>query len=287
MMLMSHNLQAFLAVTRTGTVVGAAKTLSLTQTAVTQRIKSLERDIGTSLFLRNRKGMSLTHEGEALLQYCLQALELEGRVFAKVGGGIELSKVAITIAGPTSILSSRIVKQTSMLHGKFPQLRLNFLIDDSENRLTLLKSGKIQLAVLRPEEVANELESKVLQPENYILVGHPKWKHRRLDDILSKEKIIDFHKDDPTTINYLKHFGLMKQIVNDRIYANENRALLELLCQGVGYGTLTREIADEYISMGRVGSLNQGKAMKEPLALAWYSRREMPDYFKQIIIAIK
>lgn len=51
---MSQNLQAFLAVVRAGTVIGASGELGLTQTGVTQRIKAIERDVGAALFTRYR-----------------------------------------------------------------------------------------------------------------------------------------------------------------------------------------------------------------------------------------
>jgi DNA-binding transcriptional LysR family regulator len=286
-MLMSQNLQAFLAVVRAGTVIGASGELGLTQTGVTQRIKAIERDVGATLFTRNRKGMTLTQEGEAVLQYCLQAEELEGRVLSAVSSGGTQATVNITIAGPTSLMAARIVRQTRDLHRKWPQLRLNYRIDDDEQRLALLKTGKAQLVVLRPQDVVAEVDSKLLQPDRYLLVGHPNWKGRRLQDILMTEKIIDFHADDPTTTNYLKAFGLWKQACGIRIYANENQALTELFCGGVGYGTLTKEIAEPFLNSGRLIVLNGGQTMQDAVALAWYPRREMPAYFHDIVTAIK
>jgi LysR family transcriptional regulator (chromosome initiation inhibitor) len=85
MSLLSPNLKAFAAIVRQGTVHGAAQGLYLTQTGVTQRIRALEKELGTTLFLRSRKGMRLTQEGEALLRYCKGAEDLEGEAwFAQV-----------------------------------------------------------------------------------------------------------------------------------------------------------------------------------------------------------
>ena len=66
MSLLSANLQAFVSVARQGTVHGAAAELYLTQTGITQRIRAIEKELKTTLFLRSRKGMTLTQEGEAL-----------------------------------------------------------------------------------------------------------------------------------------------------------------------------------------------------------------------------
>ena len=70
MSLLSPRLIAFLAVAQCKTVHRAADKIHITQTAVTQRIRALEHSLKTTLFIRTRKGMNLTPEGEVLLRYC-------------------------------------------------------------------------------------------------------------------------------------------------------------------------------------------------------------------------
>ena len=121
MSLLSPNLQAFLAIAETGTVHSAASKINLTQTGVTQRIRALERDLNCTLFIRSRKGMQLTHEGSALLNYCQQSIETEAITFSKIHrAGLE-TFVDITISGPTSIMGSRVSRQVNSLYKKFPK----------------------------------------------------------------------------------------------------------------------------------------------------------------------
>src|SRR4051812_36152895 len=99
MILLSPNLRAFLAVVENSTVSASAKKLGITQTGTTQRIQSLEEDLGVTLFLRSRSGMKLTPEGATLLRHCTYVSELEGRLTSEVRGvGIE-HDVDITITG--------------------------------------------------------------------------------------------------------------------------------------------------------------------------------------------
>jgi DNA-binding transcriptional LysR family regulator len=62
-------LEAFEAVVRLGTTHAAAQELRITQTAITQRIKALEEGLSLTLFLRSRRGMSITDEGKALRNF--------------------------------------------------------------------------------------------------------------------------------------------------------------------------------------------------------------------------
>src|ERR1700729_3496524 len=86
MSLLGPNLEAFLAVVKTKTVLAAAQEIGLTQTGVTQRIRSLERDLRVTLFSRSRTGMRLTPEGESLLQFCRSAQDLEGLTLSQMKG---------------------------------------------------------------------------------------------------------------------------------------------------------------------------------------------------------
>lgn len=58
----------FLAVTRAGSVSGAARAVNRSQTSVTKSIQDLEHQLGVSLFNRNSKGVSVTVYGKALIR---------------------------------------------------------------------------------------------------------------------------------------------------------------------------------------------------------------------------
>lgn len=287
MSLLSYNLQAFLAVFENTTVSSAAEKLGLGQTGVTQRIRALEKDLNVTLFSRTRKGMVLTQEGQSLLKYCLQARELESATMAELKDSALNNEVNLKIAGPTSCLSGRIVPQTKFVFQKWPQLNLHFIIDDRENRLELIKQGIADIILLHPYQVPSELDSKMIKADEYILLGHPSWSKRTLKEILENERLFAFHAKDETSFNYLKHFDLLKHLKRARLFVNENKALIQLLMEGAGFGLLSKEIAAPLLQEKKLIELNHGKALKDELALAWYPRPEMPLYFKEIIKAIK
>lgn len=287
MSLLSQNLQAFVAIVKNSTVHGAASELGLTQTAVTQRIRALEKELGATFFLRSRKGMQLTQEGESLLRYCKGAEDLEGEVFGQILGAGTDKPVFVSIIGPTSVMTARIVDQCVSLYSAWPQLNLNFILTDTEDRLHAVRSGKASMAIIPPETVPNEMASKMLKPDRYVLVAASRWKGRRMQDILANERLIDFYESDQTSINYLKKFGLLSELGRPRLFVNNNEAIIKLFRQGVGFGTLTQEIAKPLLESGELIAINGGAIMEDPLALTWYSRPEMPGYLKAIVSAIK
>lgn len=71
--------RVFEAAGRTGSFTAAAQEIGLTQAAVSQRIQNLEQRLGTRLFTRQARGVTLTVEGEAWLPHVSQALRALNR----------------------------------------------------------------------------------------------------------------------------------------------------------------------------------------------------------------
>jgi DNA-binding transcriptional LysR family regulator len=286
MSLLSPQLDAFVAVARLKTVHGAATELHITQTGVTQRIRTLEGRLGTTLFIRTRRGMMLTPEGEALLRYCYASQELEGQALAIIQGAAKETTIRFCITGPTSIMHSRVITHCIPIMRDFPNLLFQFDINDQETRIRSLRSGESQLAVIQHEDVAPEMEYKILQPEHYVLVCTRAWKKRTLKDIISNERIIDYDPFDQMTLNYLRHFNLYDLAQHERHFVNRTDMLAMMLCEGLGYGVLALEFSQPYIEKNELIVLNDAKIYENRMALAWYDRPEPPDYFSAIIKTI-
>ena len=286
MSLLSPNLQAFMAVVKHKTVHGAAETLFLTQTGVTQRIRSLEKQLRVTLFLRTRRGMELTSEGEALLRYCQAAKSLEGEALAHIQKtGIE-TEIELTISAPSSIMTSRVVPACVPIMKKFPNLLMHFDVDDIDDRPEKLRGGLADLVILDEEELKPEMRYKLLEPEEYVLVCSPKWKKRRLKDIIQEERIIDFNQTDHLTYDYLKGYNLFDNANTSRYFVNRTENLAQLVSEGIGYTALAKEFAKPYVEEKSLIILNQEKTLDITPVLAWFDRPEPPRYFTAVVESI-
>lgn len=286
MSLLSPPLQAFLAIIENKTVHGAAASIGLTQTGVTQRIRALEAELGATLFIRSRKGMHPTPEGEALLRFCQGTMDLQGIALSQIKGSGSESEVRIKITGPTSAMTSRVTPRCLAVYRQFANLVLDLEMDDSDARAGLLKMGKTQFAILPPDQVTNEMDSKRLKPDRYVIVGTARWKGRKLREIVETERVIDFYASDRTTHRFLQQIGLSDLSKRSRLFVNNNEALIRLIGAGVGFGTLTEEVAAPHLKSGDLVVLHSKAILQDPLALAWYPRPQMPKYFEAVIQAI-
>lgn len=286
MSLLSPQLEAFMAIVKHKTVHGAAAEVYLSQTAVTQRIRALENSLKTTLFIRSRKGMLLTTEGEALLRYCQASITLEGEAMAVIQGAATEAEVTVRINGPTSIMNSRIIPSTLPVTKLFPNLLMQYNVEDNDKHNLSLKAGQCDFAIISEEKLMPEMQYKKLKPEQYVLVAPKKWAKRELKDIIKEERIIDFSSEDQVTFNYLKKYNLFKYVNMSRHFANRTDDLAFMVSKGMGYTTLTVEFAQKYIDSGELVYLNTKKTYDLTPVLVWYYRPEMPQYFAKLIDSI-
>lgn len=286
MSLLSPALQAFIAVAKCKTVHGAADSLYLTQTAVTQRIRTLEIRLSTTLFIRSKRGMLLTPEGEALLRYCLAAQDLEGKTLAEINQAGADTEVSLSIMGPTSIMHSRVIPKCHDVLTRFPKLLMEYIISDTAHGNKYLKSAECQFTIIEQEALEPEFTYKPLKPEHYVLVCSSAWKKRTLKSILQKERIIDFNRYDKMTYHYLKKYQLYDFAKHDRHFVNRTDSLANMIAAGLGYGVLTHEFCEPYLNRGELIILNDGKVYENIMVLAWFERHEPSAYFTAIIDAI-
>jgi LysR family transcriptional regulator, chromosome initiation inhibitor len=287
MILINSNAKAFLAVIECGTVSGAGKILGLTQTAVTQRIRALEEEVGVSLFIRSKSGMKVTDEGGIVYRHCLAANGIENELQSLMRKLGKETDIEFNIAGISSIVSGRILFQIADVLQKWPRLSVNYHIESHDTAVNSLKSGKTDLTVLRSSEVIPELTSKPLRPIEFKLMATKEWKKREFKEILKNERMICFSKSDEHSVDYLDIYNLGSLLGRKRVYTNENRALQNQIELGLGFGLLPKELADPLIKQGKAFAMNSGRTMNLPISLAWYGRSEMPAYMKEIIDAIE
>lgn len=121
------NLQYFLELARSGTLVAAARRLGVEHTTVSRRVQALEKQMGQALFAREAGGHRLTEAGRHLLPG-VEAMEaavlgMERSVPAPGGGPSGLVRVGATEGFGTLILAPQLARLTQ----KHPQLSIDLL----------------------------------------------------------------------------------------------------------------------------------------------------------------
>lgn len=225
-MLDARQLEALAAVVDHGGFGPAAKALSITLSAVSLRIRSLEETLGQRLLVRG-KHVHATPAGQALLTHVRQVQLMEADLMADlpgsgggVGGGSGRHKPAPMQSMAVAVNADSLA--TWFLSGVMPVMQkhrtvLDIVVDDQDHTHDALKSGEVSGCVTTLAEPMRGCLSEPLGIMRYRCVAAPEqvaqWKGPRSAEVsphrlLAHPAIIFNRKDALQDAFLLQHFGL-------------------------------------------------------------------------------
>lgn len=170
------DLLTFSVVARLGGITRAADELNTVQSNVTQRVKALEAEIGTALFERHSRGMTLTGAGRRLLPYAqrLAALSREAMLAARDDGE---PKGPLSIGSMETTAAVRLPSLLAEFHRRFPAVRLSLRTSTTADLVAGVLDGSLDGAfVAGPIEHA-ELDTRIAFREELVLVSARRWQN--------------------------------------------------------------------------------------------------------------
>jgi DNA-binding transcriptional LysR family regulator len=169
------DLKTFSAVARTGGITRAAEELNTVQSNVTQRVKALEAEIGTALFERHSRGMTLTGAGRRLLPYAqrMAALSREAVLAARDNGE---PKGPLAIGSLETTAAVRLPPLLAEFHRRFPAVRLSLRTATTADLVAGVLDGTLDGAFVAGTIEHVELISTIAFREELVLVTARRWK---------------------------------------------------------------------------------------------------------------
>ncbi len=140
--------KVFYHVAEKGSFTAAAKTLFVSQPAVTKSVKGLEEDLGVKLFIRKGQGIELTDEGHALYSYVQTAfLQLEqGERIVRQMKDKDTGMIRIGISN--TLCKYYFIPHLEKFHDAYPNLKIEIVNRTSPETLELLENGAIDCAII-------------------------------------------------------------------------------------------------------------------------------------------
>ena len=125
----------------------ASKLLFISQSAVSQSIKVLEKKLGITLFIRSTKRVQLTPEGETLLRHVEPAINLIARGEAQIMEAGTLGGGQLRIGASDTICRYFLVPYLNRFHRSFPNVHIKVTNQTSTQCVDLLESGQVDFIV--------------------------------------------------------------------------------------------------------------------------------------------
>lgn len=217
----------------------ASKKLYISQSAVSQSIKVLEKKLDQTLFIRSTKRVQLTSEGEILFRHIEPAINLimrgENQLTDSASSGAQLR-----IAASDTICRYFLVPYLEHFHKEYPSAHIKVTSQVSVKCIELLEAGQVDLIVINcpNSHLSNLYYSKTIKTfQDVFVASHAfsKLKNKKSSlRELSEYPILMLEKQS-TTSEFLHSLFQQQQLdLVPEVELNSNELLLDLAKIGLG-----------------------------------------------------
>lgn len=243
-----EDIQAFVAVADAGGLSAAAARLGVSKSIVSRRLARLEKALGTTLFSRNTRGVTLTEPGATFREHALRiASEADAARDALSPDGTVRGR--LRVAAPLSFSANTFAPVLAALAMRHPQLEVQASFSDRKVDLVAegfdaaIRLGMLDDSALVARRVATFGATLVASPAYLEAHGTP----RTPDELLAHATVNRINESWP-----LVHQG--RQITvnprNSRFTADNGAALVPAVLAGLGIGLLPNFLSGEHLATG-------------------------------------
>lgn len=218
----------------------ASKRLFISQSAVSQSIKTLERKLEQPLFVRSTKKVQLTPAGKLLLKHVEPAMNLIQRGENQLLEATTLGLGQLHIGASDTICRYFLVPYLKEFHQKFPSVPIKVTNGTSFDCVTLLEQGKVDLIIsnypnprLNPSYI-----KKTVQSFHDVFIANPAYFNLTRQEIpleeLKQYPILMLSRES-TTSEFLHNLFLQHQLeLVPEVELSSNDLLIDLARIGLG-----------------------------------------------------
>jgi len=263
----TDHLETLVALVEEGTFDAAARRLSVTPSAISQRIKAMERSTGQVLVQRSNP-VEPTAAGDIALRYGRQMRLLEdeaARALALEEG--EGGAVTVPLAINADSLGTWFME--ALAAAATPGVVFEVFREDQEHTTSLLRAGKVMAAVSSNAEAVQGCRSELLGTMTYRAVCSPGFFDGPLGGEvtpagLGKVTVVDFDRKDETQNRFFRDFA-GRALRAPRHYIPTSSDYARAIVLGMGWGLLPDQQCLPELERGDLVELAPDRHVEIPL----------------------
>lgn len=243
--------KVFFYVATEGSISKAANKMLVSQPAITWQIKSLEEQLGITLFIRTKKGVTLTEEGKVLFEYVKKGVESFTNGENMLTNIKNLDYGTISIGASTTVSKHVLMPYLEIFHEQYPHIDIKITNSLTENLIKDLKNGNLDMLVLNmPMKDTNGLAIHNVMKVQDIFVGNKKY-YDLTKGSLKLEELNNypllFQKKPSNTRAFLDNYLKNNHVtLNPETEIVSYNLIMDFVKSGFGIGYATKEfIQDE------------------------------------------
>jgi LysR family transcriptional regulator (chromosome initiation inhibitor) len=251
-----------------GTFDAAARVLHVTPSAVSQRIKSLEQRIGRVLLLRTRP-IQLTESGEVVVRFARQLAQLEQDAGVELGLPETGQPARLPIAVSADATDVWLMPAMARAVRRMP-MNLELIREDEGHTIELLHQGVVMAAVSSVAQPVQGCLVRNLGRMRYFAMASPEFHatwfaDRPVAPVLAAAPVIEFDRKDVVQDSFARVIGAARSATTVRHYVPSTAAFRQAVINGLGWGTIPEEHAEEDRAAGRLVDLAKDRPLDVPL----------------------
>lgn len=233
-------LQIFKTVVEQGGVTKAAAKLHRVQSNVTTRVKQLERRLGTKLFLRHNRRLTLSPEGRVLLAYAEQLLRLSAEAEAVLQGATP--RGTLRLGALESTAAARLPPILSRYHLAYPEVRIELATGTTGALIARVLNYELEAAFVAEPFSADNLEAQPAFREELILIAPRSFPKIRTPKDIGNRTLIAFETGCAYRRRLEEWLGRDK-VVPDRVLEfGSYHAIAACVAAGAGIAVVPRSV---------------------------------------------
>ncbi|MBQ9022303.1 MAG: LysR family transcriptional regulator [Eubacterium sp.] len=228
--------QVFQAVVNQGSFQKAAQVLSLTPSAVSHAVSSMEQELGNALFVRSKKGITLTSYGEYLLPYINAVLTSEEHLHQAINGINELQQGTVKVGCFSSVCTNWIPDIIHSFQADYPGIQIEIYEGTYADVSYWIKNGIVEIGFLSSSS-AGDLPFEPLY-EDPLLCVVPSDYQKKLDspvmtieEMQNESFVSQRETTDADITNFFKSNGLN---VHSAYHVVDDLSTISMVAEGFG-----------------------------------------------------
>jgi len=176
-------LQAFLAIARTGSFSAAARELGVSRSAVSQSVRQLEEQLSVVLVQRTTRSVALTNAGRQLVDGVAPAVAQTAATLAEVSAkpGEVIGHLRLTL--PHAALPLVVEPVLPEFRARYPRVEVDVVLED---RMVDIVAGGFDAGIRLSENVERDMvQVRLTGAFRFVVVGAPSYLARQLYDMQS------------------------------------------------------------------------------------------------------
>ena len=259
------HLAALAAVIRTGSFDRAAQQLSVTPSAVSQRIKLLEERLGAVLVVRGQP-CTATEAGQRLCQHVEQVALLESSLKRSLPGlQAESLPVTLRIAVNADSLATWFVSAMAKTEGYL----FDLMLDDQDHSADWLRRGDVVAAVTGHGTPIQGCDCHPLGALRYVATASPeycaRWFGDGFDEVAAaRAPCLIFNQKDRLQVEWLRR-TLGADVHPPLHWLPSSQAFVDAALAGIGWGMNPEPLVTDHLRAGRLVALKPDQSFDVPL----------------------